>query len=352
LEDPSPSVRGAALDVLSAADAVAARPAALEAVTSDEPAVRDAALHALDRLDRAAAREAVEPVVLEWASLADRDGSTAAAVGAEDDATSLLHEALLARARARGLVALSASSVVSDDREAVRLAIAVLEERAAGSELANALETLDVAAPSPAVRSLLRLWDPGAAHAQPDASGAGAALSDDDPFIRACAEQVRANRHEPEGDAVTRTQDSLSTMELVIVLRRIPLFATLEPAELHRVASIADERSYADGELLGVQGELGDEMHIVLEGTVRVVREDGDEVARRGAGDVVGEMSVITREPRIASLVAEGGVRTLRIGHREFGGMVRERPDIALAVMRVLAQRLGSATSGLAPTHE
>jgi CRP-like cAMP-binding protein len=47
----------------------------------------------------------------------------------------------------------------------------------------------------------------------------------------------------------------------------------------------------------------------------------------------------------VASLVAEGDVRTLRIGHREFEGMVRERPDIALAVMRVLAQRLGSVTT-------
>jgi CRP-like cAMP-binding protein len=176
-----------------------------------------------------------------------------------------------------------------------------------------------------------------------------AALSDDDPFICACAEQVQAARREREGDAVTRTQDSLSPTELVMVLRRIPLFAALEPAELHRLAAIADERSFADGELLGVQGELGDEMHIVLEGTVRVVRADGDEVARRGDGDVVGEMSVITREPRVASLVAEGSVRTLRIGHREFEGMVRERPDIALAIMRVLAQRLGSATNELAP---
>jgi CRP-like cAMP-binding protein len=62
-------------------------------------------------------------------------------------------------------------------------------------------------------------------------------------------------------------------------------------------------------------------------------------------------MSVITREPRVASLVAEGAVRTLRIGHREFESMVRERPDIALAVMRVLAQRLGSATAEPASAH-
>jgi CRP-like cAMP-binding protein len=57
-------------------------------------------------------------------------------------------------------------------------------------------------------------------------------------------------------------------------------------------------------------------------------------------------MSIITRPPRVASLVAEGDVRTLRIGHREFESMIRERPDVALAVMRVLAERLGAETAG------
>jgi CRP-like cAMP-binding protein len=54
----------------------------------------------------------------------------------------------------------------------------------------------------------------------------------------------------------------------------------------------------------------------------------------------VGEMSLITHAPRIASLVADGPVRTIRIGRREFESMLRERPDVALGVMRVLAQRL------------
>ena len=56
-------------------------------------------------------------------------------------------------------------------------------------------------------------------------------------------------------------------------------------------------------------------------------------------------MSIITRTPRIASLVAEGDVRTLRIGHREFETMIRERPEVSLAVMRVLAERLGVQTA-------
>lgn len=143
---------------------------------------------------------------------------------------------------------------------------------------------------------------------------------------------------------MTRTSGSMTQVELVLVLRQIPLFATLEPAELSQIAEIADERVYADGEVIGTEGEMGDEMHVVLEGTVRVVRGDAETIARREAGEIVGEMAVITMAPRVASLIAEGDVRTIRIGQREFEAMVRERPEIALGVMRVLAERLGAAT--------
>jgi hypothetical protein len=263
-----------------------------------------------------------------------------------NEAGSLLREALLAHARAAALVALSASSVTSTERGAMRLAIEVLRD-GASSETANALETLEASTPSSSVRGLLRLWEVPTGSETRAEDVPEEALLHEDAFIRACAELARSARHD-EGDAMARSSRSMSPTELVLVLRRIALFAALEPAELLRVAAIADERSYADGDVLGAEGELGEEMHVVLDGTVRVVRAGGDEVARRGTGDVVGEMSVITREPRIASLIADGDVRTLRIGHREFDGMVRERPDIALAVMRVLARRLSSATTDTA----
>jgi CRP-like cAMP-binding protein len=88
---------------------------------------------------------------------------------------------------------------------------------------------------------------------------------------------------------------------------------------------------------------------VVTDGVIRVVADLGGterEIARRSAGDVVGEMSLITRDPRIASLVADGVVRTIRIGHAEFESMVRERPDLALGVMRVLALRLAESARG------
>ena len=73
------------------------------------------------------------------------------------------------------------------------------------------------------------------------------------------------------------------------------------------------------------------------------MHNDGDEeseLAVRGAGEYVGEMAVISRKPRMARLVAVGDVRTLCIGQKQFEGILRERPETSLAVMRVLCDRL------------
>ena len=149
---------------------------------------------------------------------------------------------------------------------------------------------------------------------------------------------------------MTNSPMTISAIERVLILRRIPLFADLSPADLEGIARIAEERGFADGETIAREGELGDEMHVVTDGVIRVVTDLGGnerEIARRSAGDVVGEMSIITRKPRVASLVADGVVRTMRIGHGDFESMLRERPDLAIGVMRVLAERLAeSARSG------
>jgi hypothetical protein len=242
-------------------------------------------------------------------------------------------------------VALSAISVTSEDRDALRVALDVLEEGAT-AQLANALETIDAAAGSSAVRSLLALWEPLATDGRRPPGDRGAldtAVNDEDPLIRVSAELARSELS--QGGTMTKSQASMSPIEVVLALRRIPLFAALAPADLQRVAEIAQEHTHPDGDVIAAEGELDEEMHLLLDGTVRVVRADGETIARRGPGEVVGEMSVITRGPHAATVIAEGDVRTLHIGHQQFEAMVHERPDIALAVMRVLAERLAAMTT-------
>ena len=143
------------------------------------------------------------------------------------------------------------------------------------------------------------------------------------------------------------TLTTLSLMDRILFFKRVPLFANLSPVDLKQVASLAEEELFSDGEEIVHEGDAGDVMFIIVSGEVRVlVTVDGNEkeIAHRKTGESVGEMSIISREPRNASLVALGDVRTLCIDQKSFEGLIRERPDVSLAVMRVLSQRLKEAS--------
>ena len=149
---------------------------------------------------------------------------------------------------------------------------------------------------------------------------------------------------------MTTTLTTLSPMERVLFLRQVALFADLPPADLMPVAEIARERSFLDGETIAEQDEPGAEMHIIVSGEVSVVVRDGDgtrAVAVRSAGDVVGEMAVITDRPRVASLLARGDVRVLSIERPRFEAILRERPETAIGVIRVLCQRLAERNASV-----
>jgi CRP/FNR family transcriptional regulator, cyclic AMP receptor protein len=128
-------------------------------------------------------------------------------------------------------------------------------------------------------------------------------------------------------------------MERVLFLRKVSMFEELPPEDLKHIAAVAEEQAYPDGEVIMAQGEAGTEMHIIVSGMVAVV-VNKREIARRGNGDVLGEMALILDQPRTATLSASGDVRLLTIRQREFAGILRERPETSIAVMRVLARRL------------
>ena len=140
------------------------------------------------------------------------------------------------------------------------------------------------------------------------------------------------------------TLATLSIMERILFLRRVRLFSDLPPSELKQVAAITNEQYYLDGEVIARQGEPGEEMFIIVSGEVLVTEDAGShpavELARRGPGEYVGEMAIISQEPRMASLSARGDVRVLHIAQPQFEAILRERPETSLAVMRVLCARL------------
>jgi CRP/FNR family cyclic AMP-dependent transcriptional regulator len=138
----------------------------------------------------------------------------------------------------------------------------------------------------------------------------------------------------------TRTETTIPLVERVVFLRKAPLFAALPPQDLQPIAEVAEEHLFADGDMIAAEGEPGDTAYVIVDGEVDVIA-GGRMLAVRRTGDVIGEMSVISSRPRVASLRAKSDVRVLEIHKPAFEAILRERPETALALMRVLVERLG-----------
>lgn len=128
-------------------------------------------------------------------------------------------------------------------------------------------------------------------------------------------------------------------------LRQIPLFSGLDDYALERLVAMSAEISLQPGELLIREGEIGDAMYIILDGSLQIRKRarDGEIVlAERGAGEVIGEMSVLDQAPRVASVIALTPVRALAIDQEMFMALLDWSPTAARAILRTFAQRIRS----------
>jgi CRP/FNR family transcriptional regulator, cyclic AMP receptor protein len=122
-------------------------------------------------------------------------------------------------------------------------------------------------------------------------------------------------------------------------LAQIPLFKDLSKKDLRRISGLATRLEEPAGKVLIKEGQQGYEFIIVLEGEVEV-RQHGEVIAKRGAGDYFGEIALLDNRPRTATIVATTPVVIEVIERREFLGLVAEVPEIGQAVMATMAQRL------------
>ena len=133
-----------------------------------------------------------------------------------------------------------------------------------------------------------------------------------------------------------------------MLLREIPIFADLSPEDLKLIAESAREEWYPQNTVIFQQGEDGNVMFVIVEGSLNVVRTvNGLEqmLAQRGPGDFVGEMAVIEAAPRSATLRSQSEVRALAIDGETFKGILRERPDVSFALLRNISRRLREVTA-------
>ena len=104
---------------------------------------------------------------------------------------------------------------------------------------------------------------------------------------------------------------------------------------------VAGAKAFAPGETIFVEGDAGDLMYVVIEGSVRL-SVTGRTLEKVGAGSVFGEMALIDASPRSATATALTACTLVPVTAQRFKALVKESPDFAIDIMRVMAARLRS----------
>lgn len=136
-------------------------------------------------------------------------------------------------------------------------------------------------------------------------------------------------------------------MEHKAILEAVELFEGATDQELESVASICQEQTFAKGDIVTAQGEPGDELFVVYEGFVEVLRsgispEQGPRtVVHLGSGQIFGEMALVDRGPRSATVkAASDTTRVLVIHQDDFERLCEQNHHLGFVVMRNIAADL------------
>jgi CRP/FNR family transcriptional regulator, cyclic AMP receptor protein len=127
------------------------------------------------------------------------------------------------------------------------------------------------------------------------------------------------------------------------LIRKVPLFARCSRAELKEIALLADEIDLHEGTEMTREGAPGREFFVLLDGTADV-KKNRRRVNTLGPGDFFGEIALVSREPRTATVIATSPVRALVITDRSFRRLLDDAPRVQTKVMEAMAERLAPET--------
>lgn len=135
-----------------------------------------------------------------------------------------------------------------------------------------------------------------------------------------------------------------TNLERILFLHCVPLFVDFEPEDLLVLARASEERGYTEGTVLFNQGDVGDEVFVIISGRVQTIYTEGGgerTAATLGPGDCIGEMSVIDGSLRSTTALVTGvNTRVLAIAGDTFRRFVEERAHVSGKIIGVLASRL------------
>jgi CRP/FNR family transcriptional regulator, cyclic AMP receptor protein len=125
-------------------------------------------------------------------------------------------------------------------------------------------------------------------------------------------------------------------------LAEVPLFSALSKKDLQLVARNAEDVKVDAGKVLVSEGSAGTEFFVIVDGKARVTRR-GKKIAELGPGGFFGDLALLDRAPRNATVVAETPMEVLVLGQREFAALIDEVPGFAHKLLAGLARRLREA---------
>jgi len=130
---------------------------------------------------------------------------------------------------------------------------------------------------------------------------------------------------------------------IVKKMSNVPLFNLLPPEEIQGLVTEITSRSYVKGTVILRQGDPGDSLFIIDSGTIDIFDDEagGVKIATLGKNDVVGEMSLVTGEPRSATAIATTDVNVLVILKEYFDRLLSVTPKLDKAVMELVRTRIG-----------
>ncbi len=166
----------------------------------------------------------------------------------------------------------------------------------------------------------------------------------EDRHIRMMAHNIIDHQTDHPGRREDVMQNEVMISDKILLLKGIEIFEGLAVSELAAVASVTEELNCPPGEIVIKEGSSGETMYLIIDGEVSVIKDLGKkselELDRIRAGDYFGEMALFENVVRSASIRTEQESRLLVLHKQEFNEIVREYPQIALEICKVLGGRI------------
>ena len=174
---------------------------------------------------------------------------------------------------------------------------------------------------------------------------------DEHPLVRETASRAAIPFLDSAASESERNFTELCTLEKMLFLHQVPLFADLSPDDLYELSKFAQEVAIHAPDILLKEGDRGDDLYVITSGkTETTVERKGQEhiIGTADSGTVIGEMAVIDGYSRSATVRASTrNVHLLRISGADFRHLLAHRPDLSAQVMRIISLRLRQVIDAL-----